>query len=440
MPDVPTFFFSHTRQDREMRGNYLDRFFDDLEARLAQYAAVDRKTKRIGTIDREVLQGTDWDKALSVHLSTDRCFVAILTPLYFKRENCGKELFAFVLRSRNLGINSNGALTDVENVLPIRWLPEEVYYANTQKNLLIPPLLRLINDTPADDRSDPERTQAIQRYCKKGMERCVSVEPHYEELLQLFVLRIRDMAELPAASGISFATVLDAFTYDWRHHFATAGTTVVVAPPPAEQVAPRALASVVAFYVTKRTFTPDPKPVGFADQLIAEPLPGGPAAADPVFDALLADVRAAGVAERLTVFHAAANPVVPTSPDPLLAHLASLSESRVLTALVVEPTVWPGTAADAEADAVEQIIRSSKWTGLVLLPSLDTAAINVDKLVTERGLPRRIVALPQVSEERITELRRAFVDARGRVLRETTAQASDAERLPVLKGVGAEGR
>ena len=111
----------------------------------------------------------------------------------------------------------------------------------------------------------------------------------------------------------------------------------------------------------------------------------------------------------------------------------------MLTALVVEPTVWPGTTADAAADAIEHIIRSRYWTGPVLLPSLDTGAVNVDELVAARGLPARLVALPQASEARVAALRRAFVDTRGRVLRTSTDQAPNAERVPMLRGVGAEG-
>lgn len=441
MAEVPSFFFSHARQDRETPGNYLRCFFDDLEIKLAQWAGVNLEDRRLGTIDARVPQGDNWDSDLSRGLRNDKTFVAILTPLYFNRPNCGKELGVFLLRDPGLGIDRNGALTGVRNVMPIRWLPDNAYAANTGKDSLIPPILRLIEDTPADDGRDAERTQAIERYRKKGMEKCVKVEPHYGELLDLFVARIRDLPTLPPASEVSFATANDAFKYDWVGHFRFAGAPV--APPstpplPVAPVVPRALASIVAFYVTRRPFTPDSNAVDFADQLVAEALPGAPAPADPVFNALLADVRAAGVAEGFTVFHAAANPVVPASPEPLLARLASLSESRVLTALLVDPAVWPGPPADAPAAAVENIIRSGSWTGPVLLPTLDARAVNVDEVVAACSLPQRLVALPPASEARVAALRRAFVDARGRVLRMSTDQAPDAERVPVLKGVGAE--
>jgi hypothetical protein len=440
MADPPTFFFSHARQDRETPGKYLRSFFDDLEIKLAQWGGISLEDQRLGTFDARVPQGENWDEDLSRGLSNDSCFVAILTPLYFNRPNCGKELAVFLLRSSGLGINTNGALTGVQNVMLIRWLPENAYAANTGKDSLIPQILRLIEDTPADNGRDPERTLAIERYHKKGMEKCVKVEPHYGELLDLFVEGIRSMAKLPPASGVSFATATDAFKHNWLGHFTSAGATIV---PPSARVAPvvpSALASVVAFYITRRPFTPDPNAVDFADQLIAEALPDAPVPADLVLDALLADVRAAGVAEGLSVFHAAGNPVVPVSPEPLLARLAYLSKSGVLTALVVEPAVWPGTAGlTPHANAVEQIIRSPNWTGPVLVANLDTNGVNVDNLAAARSLPPRLVALPRVSEERVVALRRAFVDARGRVLRASTERAPAAEQLPLLKGVGKEG-
>lgn len=443
MAEIPTFFFSHARQDRETPGNYLRSFFDDLEVKLGQWAGISIKEQRLGTIDMRVPHGENWDENLSRGLRTDNSFVAILTPLYFKRPNCGKELFVFLMRSPGLGIDGNGSLMGVRNVIPIRWLPENAYTANTGKDSLIPNILRLIEDTPGDDGRDDERTQAIERYRKKGMEKCVKHEPHYGELLDLFVESIRDMAMLPPASEASFATAIDAFSYDWLNHFTAAGADV--APPstsalPAAPVVPTALTSIVAFYVTRCQFTRDPSIVDFADQLIAEALPGMPAPADPVFEALLADVRTAGVAEGFTVFHAASDPVVPIDPAALLSRLTSLSTKRVLTALIVDPHIWLGTSSGAETAAVEQIIRSIEWTGPVLLPSSDASTANVVDLVASRGLPPRIVVLPKSSDSRVVALQRAFIDARGSVLRTSTRQAPDAERLPTLRTVNAESK
>src|ERR1700676_2991400 len=142
MTKVPTFFFSHARQDRETPGKYLTCFFHDLEMRLAQWIGVSLKETRLGTIDLRISQGADWDEALSRGLANDKVFVAILTPLYFNRNNCGKELGVFLLRSLGLGIDGNGALTGVRNLVPIRWMPENAYTANTTTGSLIPPILR----------------------------------------------------------------------------------------------------------------------------------------------------------------------------------------------------------------------------------------------------------------------------------------------------------
>jgi TIR domain-containing protein len=434
----PTFFFSHARQDRQTPGKYLSRFFEDLEIKLAQWAGVSLREKRLGTIDSRLRQSDDWDEELSRGLSNNRAFIAILTPLYFNRPNCGKELAVFLLRSPNLDIDQNGGLKGAQNVMTIRWLPENAYATNADIGGLIPPFLRLIEDTPGDDGRDPDRTQAIERYQRKGMEKCVQREPEYSELLDLFVERIRELPELRAAIGVSFATAQDAFKYDWRKHFvAPVGEIVSSTPAATAPMAPRALSSVVAFYITHRPFTRDPNAVEFADQLIAEPLSPTATHTNSSFAALLADVREAGVAEGLTVFHAAAEPVVPDTSKPLLDRLTSLSVSRILTVLVVDANVWPGNG-HSKGSAVEEIIRSLSWTGLVLIPTMETAAINVDDFAARRGLPPRLVTLPRASETRVSVLRRAFVDVRGRVLSGSAENSPGAERVPLLKGTGGD--
>jgi hypothetical protein len=264
------------------------------------------------------------------------------------------------------------------------------------------------------------------------MELCVNpdFEPRYAELLSLFALRILRMSELPSVRGISFATTRNAFKHDWQQHFA--GPAAVVPPKPlAAPVAPRALRSVVVFYVTRRFFTRDPSPADFADQLITNPGSG----TDPDFVDLLVDVRTAAVAEGFNVFHAAQNPPVPTEPTELVQRLVALSNAYVVTALVVDPSIWPGIGALRSEDgvAVEQIIRSPDWTGPVMLPSFDAGvtALDINNLVAERELPTRLVALPRHGEDRVIALRRAFLEARSRVMA-GAGYAPDAERPPLL--------
>jgi hypothetical protein len=72
MANLPTFFFSHARHDRQARRNLMDKFFEGLEERLAELAAVDLDKLQLGTIDREILQGADWDRELGQPLKTGR--------------------------------------------------------------------------------------------------------------------------------------------------------------------------------------------------------------------------------------------------------------------------------------------------------------------------------------------------------------------------------
>jgi len=446
MAHLPTFFFSYARQDNETPGPYISQFFKDLEITLAQYVGVSLAEQKLGSFDRRVIElGENWREVLSQRAATDNSLVAILTPLYTNRRECGKELAMFLLRSQNLGIDQNGMLTGVRNVVLIRWLPGNAYSINGRKNSVIPDFLGLIQDVPPDDGTDEERTQAIAKYQRKGMQGCVSPKDQaYLELLNLIVTRIRDLEELPPAATLTLEDAPNAFAEDWRARLAAAGSPVSGPPPVADAgvtQAPRPLASVVTFYITQRPFTRDPTPVPFADGLIAEGAPDGSNPIDPAFGALLADIRGAAGAEGFNVFHAVSNPVVPLIETSLLQQLASLSAEGVQTFVVVDPGIWPGAAgsgAQAPPSAITRIIQSSDWTGSVLLPALGNLTINVHEMAAAMGLPSRLVWLPDSSDVRVPMLRRIFVDARGHLLRNSSQMISGAERLPILKAVARE--
>jgi hypothetical protein len=430
---LPTFFFSHARQDREMPGNYLIKFFEDLELKLAQWTGVNLKEKRLGTIDSRLQQGDNWDQKLSQALSENRSFLAILTPLYFNRPSCGKELAVFLLRSPQLSLDPNGALQGATNILTIRWLPESAYSVNTDKDAVIPAILRLIQDTPGDDGGDSDRTRAIARYQKKGMEKCVQHEPEYSELLDLFAERIRALSDLSPAANVTFATAVDAFKYDWHQHFAGPNGPAPSGPagPVAPAAVPQPLSSVVVFHITRRQLTTAPSSAAFADKFVVESLAATQAPVDAQFAGLLTDIRAAAIGEGMAVFHVVSDPPVPVASPKFLDHLATLSAAKILTAVVIDPDIWPNGEANA---VVEEVVSSSNWTGLVLLPAFGPPPAGVD--LTKRQLPPRIVALPQDSAARIAHLRRAIVDLRGRVLSASIENSPSAERIPFLSGVG----
>jgi hypothetical protein len=432
MADFPTFFFSHARQDR---GRYLLQFFEDLEKKLARWTGINLEIdQHLGTIDNRIPHSDDWDENLSHGLSSDNTFIAILSPTYFGRLNCGKELSVFLLRSSKLGIDRNGSLTGVENVMPIRWYPEVTYAADGIKDHLIPEILRLIEDAPAARAGDPERNRAIEKYRKKGMERCVRRGNYYDELLDAFVEAIRDMEKLASRPIVRFADAFDAFNYDWFRHFK-------VSPPAGQPAAvrtdaPTPLTSIVAFYVTGRPLNRYAFPVDFADYLIAEPIKGE-STTDPTLSALFADIRKAGVAEGFSVYHAASDPAVPSDPTRLLTYLVRLSQARICPILVVDPAVEVYGSETPERKALNKILSSPDWTGVVVSPTLDGNVPKIADLITASEMKTPVLAIPENSEERVAELSRAFF--RLRVLSTTSTNGtSEGEKPPTLQGPRAD--
>ena len=86
----------------------------------------------------------DWDTSLSIALSNSNVCLAITTPTYFTRPNCGKELAVFIQRTPDAWLDEDGCLRDITNILPIRWMNESAYQANGIKDAYIPALLRKI--------------------------------------------------------------------------------------------------------------------------------------------------------------------------------------------------------------------------------------------------------------------------------------------------------
>jgi hypothetical protein len=425
----PTFFFSHARQDTEGLSNCLRTFFEDLEMRVAQWAGVNLRDQPLGTLDRRIPHGANWDASLSKALATNRAFVAVVTPLYPQRPNCGKELCVFLQRSPKLGLNAEGALLGVENVLVIRWMAERAYTAGGQRDAQIPKILRLIEDTPADPGRDPERSAAIERYRRKGMEACVGNEPHYRELLDAFAERLRDMADLPAGIEIDFPTARNAFEYDWHQHFKCVASTASD-PAASPAVEPKALESVVVFYVSDIPLPRVGSDSAFADALLAEPPPPG----DSELAEVLLGVSEAAAKERFTVFHAT------SSLAALPQRLSALTQSGVITALLIDPATWPSAPLSFLSTEIEALVRSCDWKGPVLLPDLGGGPIDGAKLAAERDLPQRLVTLPHDAQERVDVLRRVFVGARGRLFQSGAGQGAHVERLPLLANTPAGAR
>lgn len=410
----PTFFFSHARLDTEAPGNYLSRFFEDLELRISQLAQQGQPP--FGTIDRRIPHGADWDGVLSNALRHNNAFLAMLTPTYGQRINCGKELGAFLLRSSTLGVDGAGQLTGVSNVLPIRWMSRELYAANNENDALIPRAIRRLEDVPAESSGDPVRARAIQQYRRYGMESFLFKRSRsYSVMLDLLAQRIVNFPTLPPNAGaVEFATAIDAFKHDWAAHFPSQEPPQSAAVPPAaiRASALRPLDTVVVFHFTARVYQPSVVSSDFAAVLVAEPDADPKAVTDPVFASLLSDLRAAGFEEKISLFNA----VSPS--DRLELDLKSLSKRGVLVLVVLDQAVAP-------ADPLQHVLRSTAWRGAIVR----TAQAGPTSVAGE-------YELPEDRQERRALLSKILVSLRGVALRAGDSRTADAETLPLLKSAG----
>lgn len=425
----PVFFFSHSRQDVRTSSGFLERFYRDLRNKVAEVTGLPIDT--VAVIDTDVPQGQDWNKTLSLPLSTCKSMVAILSATYFTRPNCGIELFVFLGRSPGLGIDTMGQLTSVEGLLPIRWAEPEVFEENGDPQGLIPAFLRLYSNVPAKPTGKPERNNAVERYNRLGMNACVDGGPSYRQLLFMFAMRIKQMAELPEAKDVSFFTAKDAFAYDWKQHFAGVGE----ANEEVRALAmPRPLGSVVAYYVTARAFSTGSSECGFAEQAITEASTGS---ADAGFQELLSDVRIAATDNGLSIFHGADAPSVPILANPLITRLTNQSAKGVVTLLVVDPAIW-----STSRQVLEEIISSRSWTGTVLVPILSESDRQQLALVEDLGrrVARQIMILSTDRNDRREMIAHAINDSRGKILSAASMKDSGAEPFPSVHGPSEEPR
>jgi hypothetical protein len=202
MPSPPTFFLSYARGDAEEgRDNLVTRFFTDLERRLLRLAGLDPRMTRLGMYDLGLEQSTDWKRQMAAALMTHRAFVTLLSPLYFNRENCGRELAAFLRRYPPPQVDAQGSLRQADNIMPVRWMGEKAFSLNGVPEAVVPPLLRSIEWRPASRGRDPDLEDAIARYVRRGMEGCVRPgREYYDLLLDSFADRIRSMPDLPPST------------------------------------------------------------------------------------------------------------------------------------------------------------------------------------------------------------------------------------------------
>jgi FxsC-like protein len=122
--DGPFFFLSyaHGPRDDPLRRDpdlWISQLYDDLCEHIKSLGDL-APGNRAGFMDRELQQGHDWPRRLSVALATCRVFVPLYSRAYFKSEQCGKEWFAFNLRRLNYRAR---IVRPVETIVPALWVP-----------------------------------------------------------------------------------------------------------------------------------------------------------------------------------------------------------------------------------------------------------------------------------------------------------------------------
>jgi hypothetical protein len=359
MSAPPTFFLSYARGDTEEgRKDKIAQFFTDLRGKVARLVGEDPHTSSLGVLDTESKQSQDWKRRLSAALMTHHVFVAMLSPLYFKRDNCGRELAAFLRRYPSPLVDPQGSLVNAENILPILWMGERAFKVNGES--IMPQLLRSVEWRP-ESGGDPELSDAVDRYLRRGMEGCVKPgRQYYDLLVQSIAERIRDLPNLPASSQEPDLVNGDnAYTAEWLKPLVPvpAVATQAVEPPSGPE-------TLVALHVTSTELLQDPRPVRFADTLVSEVnAAGGPAWLSNVANA----VHLAGIDEKLSVYQGASRPDGPNDPPPsrLLRRLRDLSQRNIVTVLIIDPSLWPARGAPVQ---LAPVLLDTDWIGTPAVP------------------------------------------------------------------------
>ena len=113
------FFLSYAREDDPER---IRRFFDDLSSDVRDLAGADRD-EQVGFLDdRSIQPGQRWVAELTEALASCRCFVALTSPRYFRRDYCGREWQVF--HHRLLTYEQRWS-TRAPSLLPVYWIPTD---------------------------------------------------------------------------------------------------------------------------------------------------------------------------------------------------------------------------------------------------------------------------------------------------------------------------
>jgi FxsC-like protein len=224
---VPYFFLSYARGTDDV---WVEKFYRELCEELRRRSGVPAE-EPVGFIDTDIGVGTRWSDELEEALASCRVFLALYSPRYFSRENCGREWAYFTERvqryEQQTGRHSN-------SIIPVVWVP--------LRNL--PPVAREINYRDED-------LGAV--YSRKGLYGIIRVsrfQDDYQEFLGELASKIIDVADshpIPALEQVSINGVASAFPEGW---VPWPPSSDLVAEPPAVRVDRRATTAADPVWLT----------------------------------------------------------------------------------------------------------------------------------------------------------------------------------------------
>jgi FxsC-like protein len=191
---VPYFFLSYARGTDDV---WVEKFYRELCDELRRRSDVPAE-EPVGFIDTGIGIGIRWSVELEQALASCQVFLALYSPRYFLRENCGKEWAFFNERVRRYeeqtGHHSN-------SLIPVVWVPLRS----------LPPVAKEIN----------YRDEGLGTvYASKGLYGIIRVsrfQDDYQEFLGELASKIIDVASshpLPMLEQVSINGIASAFPHD----------------------------------------------------------------------------------------------------------------------------------------------------------------------------------------------------------------------------------
>ena len=186
----PAFFLAYARPHGQADRELVATFFEHLRTEVAGLLAIDHdKVKEVGFLDEDALRvGQNWPRQIGKHLCEASVLVCFYSPAFFLRKYCGREVGAWVQRTRLADRNG----PPLRNIIPVIWDPR------------YPAVPAILEDVQKGEAREPDL------YKRHGLQLLMKLKNRrgHKDALVLLIYqlaeRIRDLAEnrLPALDPV----------------------------------------------------------------------------------------------------------------------------------------------------------------------------------------------------------------------------------------------